>query len=146
MSLAFRARHLTPGSTHVFAVRARDTSGNVSENSNSVTVELEASSDRTPPATPANLTASQPADDFCGTNMLQWGASSDNADAPSAIEYEIYLHGSLFAVGPPGATFAAPYTFAGTNTWTVVAVDRAGNSSGVSNAATLTVRLDQDLC
>ena len=36
--------------------------------------------------------------------------------------------------------------FAGTNTWTVVAVDRAGNSSPPSNAATLTVRVDTDLC
>ena len=78
--------------------------------------------------------------------MLRWDASNDDVDAQSAIEYEIYLHGSLFTVTPPGVAFAAPYTFAGTNTWTVVAVDRAGNSSGVSNAATLTVRLDQDLC
>ena len=144
--LAFRQRHVTPGTTHVFAVRARDTSGNLSEDSNSVTVTFEASSDRTPPTTPENLTASQPPDDFCGTNMLQWDASTDDVDAQSAIEYEIYLNGSLFTVGAPGVTFAAPYTFAGTNTWTVVAVDRAGNSSGTSDAATLTVRLDQDLC
>jgi len=67
-------------------------------------------------------------------------------DAQSAIEHELYLNGSLFLVGPPGLTFKTPYTFAGTNTWTVVAVDRAGNSSDASNAATLTVRLDQDLC
>jgi hypothetical protein len=143
---AFRVRHLAPGSTHVFTVRARDTSGNLSESSNSVTVALEESSDRTPPSTPTNLTASQPPDDFCGTNVLQWDASSDDLDAQSAIEYELYLDGSLFSVTAPGATSAAPYTFEGTNTWTVVAVDRAGNSSGTSNAATLTVRLDQSLC
>jgi chitodextrinase len=145
-ALTFRQRHVAPGTTHEFAVRARDTSGNLSPNSTSVIVSFEASSDRMPPTTPTNLTASQPPDDFCGTNMLQWDASTDDVDAPSAIEYEIYLNGSLFMVSPPGATFAAPYTFAGTNTWTVVAVDRAGNSSGVSDAATLTVRLDQDLC
>jgi len=144
--LAFRQRHLTPGSTHEFAVRARDSSGNLSGNSNPVTVTLEASSDRTPPTTPTNLTATQPPDDFCATNVLQWDASSDDVDAQSAIEYELYLNGSLFSVTAPGVTHAAPYTFAGTNTWTVVAVDRAGNSSGPSNAATLTVRLDQSLC
>jgi chitodextrinase len=144
--VAFRHRHLTPGTTHEFAVRARDTSGNVSASSNRVTVTLEASSDRTPPTTPANLTATQPQDDFCATNVLQWEASTDDVDAQSAIEYELYLNGSLRTVSPPGATYAAPYTFAGTNTWTVVAVDRAGNSSGVSNAATVTVQLDQSLC
>jgi chitodextrinase len=143
---AFQVRHLTPGTTHVFVVRARDTSGNLSADSNSVTVPLEASSDRTPPTTPANLTASQPPDDFCGTNVLQWDASRDDVDAQSAIEYEIYLDGSLFSVTAPGITNRSLYTFEGTNTWTVVAVDRAGNSSGTSNAATVTVRLDQSLC
>jgi chitodextrinase len=144
--LTLRQRHLAPGSTHVFAVRARDTSGNLSANSVAVTVALEASSDRMPPTTPTNLTATQPPDDFCGTNVLRWGASTDDVDAPSAIEYELYLNGSLFTVSRPGSTFEAPYTFAGTNTWTVVAVDRSGNSSGAGNAATLTVRADPDLC
>ena len=144
--LAFRLRHLTPGTTHTFAVRARDASGNLSAASNAVTVALEQSSDRTPPSTPTNLVASQPPDDFCGTNMLQWSASTDNVDPQSAIEYEIYLNGSLRAVTAPGAAWAAPYTLAGTNTWTVVAVDRAGNSSGPSNPATLTVQADPDLC
>ena len=46
----------------------------------------------------------------------------------------------------PGVASGWHYTFEGTNTWTVVAVDRAGNSSGVSNPATLTVVLDQSLC
>ena len=144
--LAFRVRHLTPGTTHSFAVRAGDTSGNLSTASNSVTVTLQQSSDLTPPSTPANLVASQPPDDFCGTNILQWSASTDNADPQSAIEYEIYQNGSLRLVTAPGAVWTAPYTFAGTNTWTVVAVDRSGNSSGVSNPATLTVQQDSDLC
>ena len=144
--LAYRLRHLTPGTTHVFTVRAKDSSGNLSGESNAVTVPLAQSSDVTPPTTPANLTATQPPDDFCGTNMLQWEASSDNVDAQSAIEYEIYINGALRTVTAPGATWAAPYTFAGTNTWTVVAVDRSGNSSGASNPATLTVVQDPDLC
>ena len=144
--LAFRLRHLTPGETHTFAVRARDASGNLSAASATMTVTLEQSSDRTPPSTPANLVASQPPDDFCGTNLLQWLASTDDVDPQSAIEYEIYQNGTLRAVTAPGATWAAPYTPAGTNTWTVVAVDRAGNSSGPSNPATLTVQADPDLC
>ena len=142
----FRLRHLPPGTTHTFAVRARDTSGNLSANSNTITVTLAPSSDHTPPSTPTNLVASQQPDDFCGTNDLQWTASTDDVDPQSAIEYEIYLNGTLYLVTPPGSAFSHPSTFEGTNTWTVVAVDRAGNSSGVSNAATLTVRLDQSLC
>ena len=144
--LAYRLRHLAPGSTHVFAVRARDSSGNLSASSNSVTVTLEASSDRTPPTTPTNLTATQPADDFCGSNVLQWEASRDDVDGTAAIEYEISLNGSLFTVSAPGMASAFLYTPAGTNTWTVVAVDRAGNSSGASNAATITVQADPNLC
>jgi len=144
--LTYRQRHLTPGTTHTFVVRARDSSGNLSAASNAVTVALEQSSDRTPPTTPTGLTATQPPDDFCATNDLQWGASTDDVDPQSAIEYEIYLDGSLFTVTPPGFAWASLYTFGGTNTWTVVAVDRAGNSSGVSNPATLTVVLDQSLC
>lgn len=144
--VAFRVRHLPPGTTHTFVVQARDSSGNVSAPSNAVTVALESSDDRTPPTTPANLTATQPADDFCGTNLLQWSASTDNVDPQSAIEYEVYLDGALRTVTPPGNTWSSPYTFAGTNTWTVVAVDRAGNSSGATNPAVLTVQHDTSLC
>src|ERR1044072_8333163 len=142
-ALAYRLRHLTPGTTHTFAVRARDPSGTLSETSNAVTVPLEPSSDVTAPSTPTNLTATQPPDDFCGTNDLRWGASTDDVDPQSAIEYEIYENGSLLQVTAAGCGWASLYTFAGTNPWAVVAVDRAGNSSGVSNAATLTVQLDQ---
>ena len=107
---------------------------------------LEPSSDVTPPSTPTGLTASQPPDDFCGSNVLQWNASTDDVDPPSAIEYEVYLDGILRDVSAPGLASEWIYTLAGTNTWTVVAVDRAGNRSGVSNPATLTVGLDHSLC
>ncbi len=92
------------------------------------------------------MTATQPADDFCASNVLAWGASTDNVDPQSTIEYEVYQNGVLRGVTAPGLASAWLYTFAGTNTWTVVAVDRAGNSSGVSNPAMLTVRQDDSLC
>jgi hypothetical protein len=144
--LAFKIRHVAPGSTHTYTIRARDHSGNVSGESNTVTVTQPPSSDTTAPSPPTNLTAEQPDDDFCGTNILRWTPSTDNADPPSAIEYEVFLNGNLFSVTAPGASWAGLYTFAGTNTWTVVAVDRSGNSSAASNAATITVRVDQNLC
>jgi chitodextrinase len=143
---SLRQRRLAPGSTHTFAVRARDQGGNFSQPSNTVTVTLQASSDRTPPSAPTNLVATTPPGDFCGSNSLTWGASSDNADAGSAIEYEIYLNGQLRQVTPPGATRAFLYTDSGTNTWTVVAVDRSGNASAPSNASTVTVVSDPNQC
>jgi chitodextrinase len=144
--LTFKVRHVEPGTTHRFTVRARDHSGNTGPESNAAEGTTVPSTDRTPPAAPTNLTATTPPDDWCGSNMLQWTASTDDTDPPSAIEYEVYLHGALYHVTQPGATHAFLYTFAGTNSWTVVAVDRAGNSSPPSNAATVTVRVDQNLC
>jgi hypothetical protein len=145
--LTFKARHIEPGSTHRFAVRARDHSGgNIGPESNAVDATTVASDDRTPPSAPTNLTATTPADDFCGSNVLDWDPSVDDTDPQSALEYEVYLGGTLWHITAPGVTHAFLYSFSGTNTWTVVAVDRAGNSSPPSNAATVTVRADPDFC
>jgi hypothetical protein len=80
------------------------------------------------------------------TITIAWNASTDNADDPSAIEYELQLNGRFFQLTPPGTSAIGIYTQPGTQTWTVVAVDRAGNSSPPSNAVTLTVVTDPDFC
>jgi chitodextrinase len=143
--LSFRLRHLAPGSTHTFTVRARVHSGNISPPSNAVTLTLQASADRAAPTAPTNLTALD-VGDFCGGTELRWNPSSDDTDPASAIEYEVYRNGTLFTLTAPGAAFAGLYAPSGTSTWTVVAVDRAGNSSAASNAATVTVTADPNLC
>ena len=84
-------RTIAPG-THTFQVRARDHAGNVSGVSNAVTVTLAPSGDVTAPTAPSNLTVEDLIDN-CGSQILRWTASSDNADPPSAIEYELYLNG-----------------------------------------------------
>ena len=142
---SIKLRKVTPGSTRTFTVRARDHSGNVSAASNAVTVTLPPSSDAGPPTAPSNLTV-QDLNDNCGSQILNWDQSTDNADPQSAIEYELYLNGRFFELTPPGASSAGVYTPAGTNTWTVVAVDRSGNSSAASNAVTVTIVADQNLC
>jgi chitodextrinase len=137
-------RKIPPGS-HVFQVRARDNSGNISGLSNPVTVDLAGNGDSTPPTAPTDLTV-EDLNDNCGSLILRWTPSTDNSDAQSAIEYELYRNGSFFQLTPPGTSAIGIYTPPGTQTWTVVAVDRAGNSSPAGNAVTLTVVADQNLC
>jgi hypothetical protein len=144
--LKFRLRHLTPGTTHTFAIRARDRAGQPlaeqqRHDRHARVVERPDAAEHTgePDRQPAGRR-------LLRSNVLQWSASTDDVDPPSAIEYEIYQNGTLRKVTAAGHARAWNYPLAGTNTWTVVAVDRAGNSSGVSNPATLTVRQDDGLC
>ena len=134
-----------PPGTHTFEVRARDNSGNVSGSSNAVTVTLAGDGDTTRPAAPSNLTV-EDLNDSCGSQILRWTGSTDDADPPSAIEYELYRNDRFWMRTPAGATESFQYTPPGVGTWYVVAVDRAGNSSPPSNAVTVTIVADENLC
>ena len=103
-----------------------------------MTVVLADTGDVTPPAAPGGLTGTD-FGDFCGTVALAWTKSA------GAVEYEIYRDGVFFnLVGDVGNAF--PYGPDGPSTWTVVAVDAAGNSSAPSNPATVSVVADPNLC
>ena len=67
-----------------------------------------------------------------------WTQSTDDTDPQSAIEYEIYVNGVLspLAVGAGIDRDFVYGTASGENTFTVKAVDRAGNTSASSNATT----------
>jgi chitodextrinase len=127
-------RHLTPATSYTFTVQAHDFSGNTAT-SNAVTLTTEATSDVTPPSAPANVRI---VDGGCVEFWLGWTQSTDDTDPQSAIEYEIYVNGVLspLAVGAGIDGDFVYGTAGGENTFTVNAVDRAGNTSEPSNAVT----------
>jgi chitodextrinase len=128
-------RHLKPATSYTFTIRASDSGGNTAT-SNAVTLTTEASSDVTPPSAPTNVRIVE--DQGCAEVWLGWIQSTDDTDPQSAIEYEIYVNGVLSPL-PVGGGIDRDFVYGtahGNNTFTVKAVDRAGNSSDASNAFT----------
>jgi chitodextrinase len=127
-------RHLAPGTTYAFTVTARDGSGNTTD-SNTVSVTTPASTDTVAPSAPTNLHIEF--DQGCAEVWLAWNQSSDDVDAQSAIEYEVYVNGALSPLAVDvgvGRSFAYG-TIDGLNSFVVRAVDRSGNTSAPSNEA-----------
>ena len=88
--------------------------------------------DTTAPTAPTNLTAA-----LSGTTAnLSWTASTDNVGVTG---YRVTRNGTVLAGTVTGTTFANSGLAAGTYTYTVAAVDAAGNTSGASNSASVTV-------
>ncbi len=119
---------LTPETSYTFQVSLRDASGN-SATGPPLVVTTPAANDGQAPTAPTNLRVSSPD----GLDLrLFWNGSTDNADPPSAIRYEVFLDGVRRA------------TILGTNAWMscesadpveifVQAVDTSGNVSPPSN-------------
>src|SRR5215213_9195640 len=128
-------RHLTPSTTYTFTVQALDQDANAST-SNEVTLTTEASSDVTPPSAPTNIhiTGSFGCPEF----FVGWTQSTDDTDPQSLIEYEIYVNGVLspLAVSAGVDEDFVYATDSGANTFTLKAVDQAGNTSEASNGVT----------
>ncbi len=128
-------RHLAPATSYAFTVEANDFNGNTTM-SNAVTLRTEATSDVTPPSAPTNVRIVR--DQGCGEVWVGWTQSTDDNDPQSLIEYEIYVNGVLSPL-PVGGGIDEDFVYAtahGDNTFTVKAVDRAGNTSEASNAFT----------
>ncbi|WP_411284127.1 putative Ig domain-containing protein [Lapillicoccus sp.] len=84
------------------------------------------------PTVPANLTAS-----LAGTTAnLGWTTSTD---AVGVAGYRVSRNGAVLSGTVAGTTFADSGLTAGTYGYTVTAVDAAGNVSGASNSASVTV-------
>lgn len=120
---------LTPQTTYQITVKARDFYGqNVSAPSNVLTVTTSAVStmDTEPPSAPGNLNGYDI--DGAGEINLFWIESFDNQTAQASIVYEVYQNGVLDQTtgGDRAILYAAQ---SGENTFTVIAVDDAGNRS-----------------
>jgi parallel beta-helix repeat protein len=128
-----------PSRTYAYTVTALDAAGNESDPSAPATVT---SSDTVPPSAPAGLTAAPVSDIQIN---LGWTAASDNV---AVTGYRIYRDGSALPVATVGGsttTFADSGRAAdATYTYTVRAVDAAGNESPASNAAAATTYLFAD--
>jgi chitinase len=129
-NLSTTIRGLTPNTTYVFTVQARDNGINWSPSSNAVTVTTASvnGGDTTAPTTPANLSGF---DGGCGEAYLSWTQSTDNVDPQFAIRYDVYVN-NIFRPESSGYGLSRTVAYAaveGLNTFKVIAVDSAGNAS-----------------
>ncbi|WP_336782462.1 glycosyl hydrolase family 18 protein [Paenibacillus illinoisensis] len=127
---------LAPGTSYTFTVKAKDTAGNLSAASNSVTVSttVQPGGDTQAPTVPTNLTSTAKTS---STITLSWAASTDNVGVTG---YEVY-NGTTLVTTVSGTSATVTGLTADTSyTFTVKAKDAAGNLSAASSA--LTVKTD----
>ena len=127
---------LAAATTHSFTVVAVDPSGNASAPSVAVTATTLASTDMTGPTAPGNLYAF----DFGCETWLFWDESVDDIDPQAAISYEVRVNG-IFDGAALGIDRWITYGTQSSNTFSVQAVDSAGNRSSASS-----VTLDNQAC
>lgn len=129
---------LTSGESYTFSVVARDAAGNVSSPSNIISVATLSGTDTEAPSAVTTLTASGTT---ATSTELSWAPSTDNV---GVVSYEIYEDNNLLAttVAPPyvvtGLILSTSYSF------TVVAVDAAGNVSLPGNVINVTTLDEPD--
>jgi len=124
---------LSPATTYSYAVQAIDAAGNASAQSAAASATTSAPADIIAPSTPGGLTASAVSSSQIS---LSWTASTDDVGVTG---YRVYRNGALLltlgAVTRLQNTGLSPST---AYTYTVQAVDAAGNASGQSVAASVT--------
>ena len=123
---SFTDAALTQSSTNVYTIRAVDGAGNVGPASSPVTVVY----DVTAPTIPGSLTATTPTN---SPPVLSWAASTD---ALSGVDHYDVFRGSTKINSSPvtglGFTDTSPVT--GSQTYSVKAIDAAGNTTAASTA------------
>jgi uncharacterized repeat protein (TIGR03806 family) len=130
---------LSPSTRYSYTVRAVDVAGNASASSNTASATTLAGSagDTTPPTVPANLIATA----ATSTSIhLSWSGSTDNVGGSGLATYRLFRGGVQVGQVTAGTlSFTETGLSANTRyTYTVRAVDNAGNLSADSNAASAT--------
>src|SRR5262249_44859746 len=122
---------LTASTSYSYMVRAYDRSNNFSGYSLAATATTPACVDTTPPSVPATVTATPP---NCNEIAISWTPSTDNAPVGS---YNVYVTGAFLPTVTPPATSAKHTSLAAgtSHSYTVSAVDTAGNQSAQSAAS-----------
>ena len=137
-TLNYNVTGLTANTAYTFTVKAVDAAGNTSAASNAVTFTTTNTTtppDTTAPTAPSGLQVS--GTPTSSSISLSWGASTDNV---GVIGYRIY-RGTTLAATVSGTTLsysATGLTANTTYTFTVRAIDAAGNESVNSNTVTAT--------
>ncbi|HKV37161.1 MAG TPA: hypothetical protein VJP89_22660 [Pyrinomonadaceae bacterium] len=131
---SFSDKGLAADSTHSYVVLAFDEAGNRSALSNtaSATTLSAPPQDVTPPTAPAGLTATIDG----ATINLSWSASTDDIGVTG---YRVFRDNGATPIGTVTGTAFSDSGQLGTHTYTVAAVDAAGNQSGFSNMVIATV-------
>lgn len=119
---------LAAATTHLFTVVAVDPSGNASAPSAAVTATTQPTTDTTGPTAPGDLSAW----DFGCETWLFWNESVDDVDPQHAIRYEVRVNG-VFDGAQTGIDRWITYGTQTSNTFSVQAVDSAGNRSPASS-------------
>ncbi|HKH29653.1 MAG TPA: fibronectin type III domain-containing protein [Gaiellaceae bacterium] len=127
---------LAAATTHSFTIVAVDPSRNPSAASAPVQATTPASTDTTGPTAAGNLYAF----DFGCETWLFWEKSVDDVDAQYAIAYEIRVNGVFDGIQTDIDRWIT-YGTAATNTFSVQAIDSAGNRS-----ATSSITLENQVC
>jgi hypothetical protein len=119
-----------------YTVVAVDAAGNASNASNAVVVTTPAPPDTTPPSAPTNLTCVVVSSSRID---LAWSASTDNVGVTAYnVRRATGTASPVVIATVAGTSFSDTTTVAGNNyTYTIIAVDAAGNPSASSNAATV---------
>lgn len=131
---SFTDTGLTTGTSYSYTVSALDIANNESTQTAAVTVTP--SNDATPPSTPTDLAAGTPT----GTTVpLTWTASTDDV---AVTGYRVYRGGTRIG-SPTGTSYTATGLTASTGySFTVSAIDAAGNESPQTAAVTATTTAD----
>ena len=137
-STSYAVTGLTASTAYTFTVRAKDAAGNVSVDSNVVSVTTLAPAPDTTAPTAPTLSASGTT---TTTTNLSWSGATDNV---AVTAYDVYQNG-VFKASTASTSYAVTgLTAATAYTFYVIAKDAAGNVSVASNTVnvtTLTVTL-----